>query len=130
MAVRLRDDGRVRRGSARTTDDGARTSAWIFTGQERQLGQVSFGHPKLERTAGAQSRTQRGRNTSSIWWNTTLHRLADLDRRGIDLVDLAVGARDEVAGEADQRVFLELHDDRVVRRELGEGGQQRRDAER
>ena len=48
-----------------------------------------------------------------------------VDRGGIDLVDLAVGARHEVAGEADQRILFELHDDRVVRRDLRERGQQR-----
>ena len=54
------------------------------------------------------------------------HRFADRDRRGIDLVDLAVGARHEVADEADRRILVELDDDRVVRRDLGERGQQRR----
>src|SRR3954447_666262 len=54
------------------------------------------------------------------------HRLADLDRGRVDRVDVGVGARYEVAREADQRILFELDDDRVVRREVRERGQQRR----
>ncbi len=72
------------------------------------------------------ARTQRGSVTSSIWWNTT--------RTGSPIVMVAgsislispSALRDEVADEPDRRVLLELDDDRVVRRDLRERGEQRR----
>src|SRR5437660_460423 len=53
-------------------------------------------------------------------------RLADGDGRRIDLVDLTVRTGDQVARETDRRILLELDDDRVVRRLLRVGRQQRR----
>src|SRR5438105_3309103 len=41
--------------------------------------------------------------------------LADRDGRRVDLVDLTVAGRDEVADVADRRRFVELDDDGVVR---------------
>src|SRR4051812_31053858 len=50
--------------------------------------------------------------------------LADLNRGGIDLVDLAVRRGQEVADKADRGVLVELHDDHVVGRQLHEGGEE------
>ena len=73
-------------------------------------------------------RSQRGRWTSSTCWKTTrTGSPISIVAGSISLIG-AVGARRQVADEADRRVLVERDDDHVVRRELRVGGQQRRDA--
>ncbi len=71
-----------------------------------------------------QARSQRGRVTSSTCVNVTA-RVRRSDGGGVDLVDRAVGAGEQVADEADHRVLVERDDDDVVGRELGVRRQQR-----
>src|SRR5262249_57998688 len=52
------------------------------------------------------------------------HRIADADRRRVDLVDLPIGAGDEVSDEPDRRVLLQRDHDHVVGGELLIRGQQ------